>query len=210
TLIRPDLTDLEPYRWQEGWEQHVPPDVRVVRLDQNTQPRPPAWYAGAAAWLARTPINEYPDSRYDELRQAIAAYTGFPVEHIVATAGADEALILCALLALGPGDRAFVRQPAYALYATATRIAGAELAPEPDDVRLTWVCSPHNPTGEDCPADVPAEGEGGLVVIDQAYAEFGGTDLSPVVRERDDAVVVRTLSKAFCLAGIRVGYVLAP
>jgi histidinol-phosphate aminotransferase len=210
TLIRPDLADLEPYRWQEGWEQHVPPDVPVLRLDQNTQPRPPAWYAGAAAWLARTRINEYPDSRYDELREAIAAYTGVPSEHVVPTAGADEALILCALLALAPGDRAHVRQPAYALYATATHLAGAELASEPGDVRLTWVCSPHNPTGEDRPGDVPAEGDGGLVVIDQAYAEFGGTDLSHLIRERDDVVVVRTLSKAFCLAGIRVGYVLAP
>ena len=210
TLIRPDLADLEPYRWQEGWEQHVPPDVPVLRLDQNTQPRPPAWYAGAAAWLARTPINEYPDSRYDDLREAIAAYTGFPVEHIVPTAGADEALILCALLALGPGDHAYVRQPAYALYATATRLAGAELSSEPDDVRLTWVCTPHNPTGADCPGDVPADGEGGLVVIDQAYAEFGGTDLSHLARQRDDVVVVRTLSKAFCLAGIRIGYLLAP
>src|SRR5438552_9360498 len=83
TLLRPDLADLEPYRWQEGWEQHVPAAMPVVRLDQNTQPRPPLWYAGAAAWLSRLPVNAYPDSRYDELREAIAAYTGFPVANIV-------------------------------------------------------------------------------------------------------------------------------
>ena len=87
------------------------------------------------------------------------------------------------------------------------------MAPSTDDpsgVRLTWVCSPHNPTGEDPPGDVPAAGSGGLVVIDQAYLEFGGSDLSGLVRERDDVVVVRTLSKAFALAGARVGYLLAP
>src|SRR6185436_8370131 len=53
-------------------------------------------------------------------------------------------------------------------------------------------------------------GGGGLVVIDQAYLEFGGTDLSSLVREREDVVVVRTLSKAFALAGARIGYLLAP
>src|SRR5262249_7498959 len=72
-----------------------------------------------------------------------------------------------------------------------------------------WVCSPHNPTGEDRPEDVPAP-NGGLVVIDQAYLEFGGTDLSGLVDTRDDVVVVRTLSKAFAIAGARVGYAIAP
>src|SRR5439155_4551682 len=57
--------------------------------------------------------------------------------------------------------------------------------------------------------DVPADGRG-LVVIDQAYLEFGGSDLSGLVREREDVVVVRTLSKAFAIAGARVGYLIAP
>ncbi|HET6850310.1 MAG TPA: imidazoleglycerol-phosphate dehydratase HisB [Gaiellales bacterium] len=208
-LVRADLAALEPYRWQEGWERHVPEGTPVVRLDQNTQGRPPAWYAGAAARLAAIGVNGYPDSRYTALREAAAAYAGFPPEQIVVTAGADEALMLCALLALSPGDRAYARTPAYAVYGSVTRLAGASLDDEPDGAQLTWVCSPHNPTGEDAPGDVPAPG-GGLVVIDQAYLEFGGTDLSGLVRERDDVVVVRTLSKGFALAGIRVGYLIAP
>ena len=209
TLIRDDLADVERYRWQEGWEQQIPPGTPVIRLDQNTQPRPPSWYAGAASWLARVPINGYPESRYRELRRAIADYTGFPEQQIVATAGADEALALCALLTLSRGDRAYARAPFYAVYRHATRLAGGVLADEPDGARLTWVCSPHNPTGEDAPGDVPDPGRG-LVVIDQAYLEFGGSDLSHLVREREDVVVVRTLSKAFALAGARVGYLLAP
>jgi imidazoleglycerol phosphate dehydratase HisB/histidinol-phosphate/aromatic aminotransferase/cobyric acid decarboxylase-like protein len=209
SLIRDDLASINRYTWQEGWEQHVPAGTPVIRLDQNTQPRPPSWYAGAAGWLARVPVHAYPDSRYGELRRAIAGYTGFAAEQIVPTAGADEGLILCALLALSRGDRAYVRRPFYAVFENATRLAGGVLAAEPDDVRLTWVCSPHNPTGEDVPGDVPEPGAG-LVVIDQAYLEFGGTDLSGLVRERSDVVVVRTLSKAFALAGARVGYLLAP
>ena len=64
----------------------------MIRLDQNTQPRPPAWYAGSAAWLAGVTVNRYPDSSYLRLREAISGYTGFPADQIVATAGADEGL----------------------------------------------------------------------------------------------------------------------
>ncbi|HVI38230.1 MAG TPA: aminotransferase class I/II-fold pyridoxal phosphate-dependent enzyme, partial [Gaiellales bacterium] len=179
-MIREDLADIEPYRWQEGWEQRIPPGTPVIRLDQNTQPRPPAWYAGSAARLASIAVNRYPDSSYLRLREAISEYTGFPRDQIVATAGADEGLVLCALLTLSRGDTAYARQPCYGLYQGATTLAGGLLGDRPDGVRLTWVCSPHNPTGEDSPGDVPDRG-GGLVVIDQAYIEFGGTDLSGLV-----------------------------
>ena len=63
-MIREDLAGIEPYRWQEGWEQRIPPGTPVIRLDQNTQPRPPAWYAGSAAWLASVAVNHYPDSSW--------------------------------------------------------------------------------------------------------------------------------------------------
>jgi histidinol-phosphate aminotransferase len=207
--IRPDLATIEPYRWQEGWEEHVPGDRPVLRLDQNTQPLAPPWYAGAAARLARVPVHTYPDSRYQPLREAIAAYTGFPAEQVIATCGADEALILCALLALSPGDHAYASNPYYGMFESATRLAGGVLGDDPEGARLHWICTPHNPTGVDRPQDAAPEREG-LVVIDQAYVEFGGTDLSSLVRERDNTVVVRTLSKAFRVAGARVGFILAP
>jgi histidinol-phosphate aminotransferase len=208
-VIRPDLADIRPYRWQEGWESAVPDGVPVLRLDQNTQPRSPRWYPGAAARLAAVPVHSYPDSRYGPLREAIAAYAGFPPEQVVPTAGADEALILCALLALSPGDPAYARRPHYAMFENATRLAGGVLADEPDGARLTWICTPHNPTGTDMPDDA-LERRDGLVVVDQAYVEFGGTDLSRLARERENTVVVRTLSKAFAVASARVGYILAP
>ncbi|MGZ4431933.1 MAG: aminotransferase class I/II-fold pyridoxal phosphate-dependent enzyme, partial [Gaiellales bacterium] len=207
--IRPDLADVSPYRWQEDWEEAVPAGRPVLRFDQNTQPRAPGWYAGAAARLARVPVQSYPDARYLRLRQAIADYTGHPPHRIVPTAGADEALVLSALLALRPGDRAYVRSPHYAMFQNATRLAGGELSADPDGARLTWICTPHNPTGEGTrPDDV--EPREGLVVIDQAYVEFGGRDLAHLVDERDNTLVVRTLSKGFAVAAARVGYVLAP
>jgi imidazoleglycerol phosphate dehydratase HisB/histidinol-phosphate/aromatic aminotransferase/cobyric acid decarboxylase-like protein len=203
--VRPELAEAQPYRWQEG----LPTDRPLIRFDMNTQPAPPAWYAGIADRLARTPVQQYPDATYGRLRDLLAEYTGFPRGRIIPTAGADEALALCAQLVLRPGDRAYVKRPYYSWYENVTRLAGATITDRPDWARLTWVCTPHNPTGEDDPDEGSAERDG-LVVIDQAYVEFGGTDLSHLVSERDNVVVVRTFSKAFALAGARVGYILAP
>ncbi len=205
-VIRPELRGLVGYRWQDT----LPADAPLMRFDMNTSAVPPAWYARELARLARVIPESYPDATYMQLREAIAAYAGFPVEQIVPTAGADEALLLCGLLSLAPGRRAYVRRPAYGYYGVVTRLTGAELIDDPDaEADLTWVCAPHNPTGADAAAGDVAE-RPGLVVIDQAYLEFGGTDLSRLVRERENTVVVRTLSKAFALAGTRVGYIIAP
>ena len=205
-VIRPELRGLVGYRWQDT----LPADAPLMRFDMNTSAVPPAWYAPELARLARVIPQSYPDATYLRLREAIAAYAGFPVEQIVPTAGADEALLLCGLLSLAPGRRAYVRRPAYGYYGVVTRLTGAELVDDADaEVDLTWVCAPHNPTGADVVAEDVAE-RAGLVVIDQAYVEFGGTDLSGLVRERESTVVVRTLSKAFALAGTRVGYIIAP
>jgi histidinol-phosphate/aromatic aminotransferase/cobyric acid decarboxylase-like protein/imidazoleglycerol phosphate dehydratase HisB len=205
-VIRPELRGLVGYRWQDT----LPADAPLMRFDMNTSAVPPAWYAAELARLARVIPQSYPDATYTRLREAIAAYAGFPVEQIVPTAGADEALLLCGLLSLAPGRRAYVRRPAYGYYGVVTRLAGAELVHDPQaEVDLTWVCAPHSPTGADAVAEDIAE-RPGLVVIDQAYLEFGGTDLSGLVRERDNTVIVRTLSKAFALAGTRVGYIIAP
>jgi imidazoleglycerol phosphate dehydratase HisB/histidinol-phosphate/aromatic aminotransferase/cobyric acid decarboxylase-like protein len=205
-VIRPELRGLVGYRWQDT----LPADAPLMRFDMNTSAVPPAWYARELARLARVIPNSYPDATFLRLRGAIAAYTGFPVEQIVPAAGADEALLLCALLSLAPGRRAYARRPAYGYYGVVTHLAGAELVDDSEaEVDLTWVCAPHNPSGADASAEDIAE-RSGLVVIDQAYLEFGGADLSHLVRERENTVCVRTLSKAFALAGIRVGYIIAP
>jgi imidazoleglycerol-phosphate dehydratase len=206
SIVRPDLAELEQYRWEEG----LPEGIRLRRDDMKLAPVPPPWYARAVARLGRLPVHLYPDAAYTDLRRAIAEYTGFPPDQVIPTAGADEALILCALLSLRPGDPAYVRRPFYPFYGGATRVAGGVLTHDPTDpARLTWVCAPHNPTGADATAEDMEERDG-LVVFDQAYIEFGGTDLAPLVNERENTVVVRTLSKAFALAAARVGYILAP
>jgi histidinol-phosphate/aromatic aminotransferase/cobyric acid decarboxylase-like protein/imidazoleglycerol phosphate dehydratase HisB len=203
--IRADLMDAEPYHWEEGL-----PDGRLRRFDMNLSAIAPAWYGRAVATLGRVAVQNYPDATYAGLKQAIGEHTGFDPECVVLTGGADEAAQLCALLALRPGDEAYVRRPFYSWYENVTRLAGATLVHEPSPrVRLWWVCAPHNPTGADATAEDLADRDG-LVVIDQAYVEFGGRDLARLAQERPNTVILRTFSKAFALAGARVGYILAP
>jgi histidinol-phosphate aminotransferase len=221
--IRPELARSSPYRWQEGI-----PEVPVDRFDMNTPADAPAWYAEAIAQLAAIPPNDYPDASYLPLKRAIASYTGFDARQIVVGAGCDEILALCAQLALGRGDRALVARPTYQLYAVASRNAGAEvlaldpvgglglareqLVSEAAGVRIVWLCSPNNPTGEQLGAeDVEriCSACPGIVVLDQAYLELGGDDLSRLVAQHENLVVARTFSKGFALGAARVGYGLA-
>jgi histidinol-phosphate aminotransferase len=221
--IRPELARSSPYRWQEGI-----PDGPVDRFDMNTPADPPAWYAGSIARLAAIPPNDYPDASYLPLKRAIAAYAGVEANQVVVGAGCDEVLALCAQLALGRGDRALVAKPTYQLYTVASRNAGAEvlaldpgagleldlegLVREAAEVRLVWLCSPNNPTGEQLDAELVGsicEACPGIVVLDQAYLELGGEDFSELIELYENLVVTRTFSKGFALGAARVGYGLA-
>ena len=129
---------------------------------------------------------------------------------------------------MGRGDHAIVCKPTYQMYAVSSATAGARLEALPPregleldyqgllerapGARLVWLCSPNNPTGEEVSREVLHELCGscrGLVVVDQAYLEFGGDDLSDLIAEHENLVVCRTLSKGWALASLRVGYALA-
>lgn len=200
----------------------------VIRFDHNTSPRSTSW-AGAPLAAVASSLNEYPAPDYWPLRHAIGAYTGVQTAEIVPGAGADELISLCARAFLKPGDVAVSLDPTYSLYRVATeQHHGAYLtvaAEQPDfafpleplvaaasAAQLVWLCVPNNPTGER-PEDVALkrviDATAGVVVIDAAYAEFCGDKWAPLIAENDNMVVLHTLSKAFGLAGIRVGYALA-
>jgi histidinol-phosphate/aromatic aminotransferase/cobyric acid decarboxylase-like protein/imidazoleglycerol phosphate dehydratase HisB len=204
-----------PYEWSpssaEVAARHGLRTEQVLRFDQNTPPLPGVPQVPLAASFAR--LNEYPDGTFGELREAAASYSGVAADQIVPGAGADELIALCAKTFLGPGRRAAIFSPTYGLFRIASQLEGAEVDGEPDGADLIWVCNPNNPTGElrtagEITALARANPEA-AVVVDEAYWEFAGVTCAPLVAELPNVIVLRTLSKAFGLAALRVGYAVA-
>jgi histidinol-phosphate/aromatic aminotransferase/cobyric acid decarboxylase-like protein/imidazoleglycerol phosphate dehydratase HisB len=197
--------DFQPYSWAPPNDEvaalaQIDPS-QVVRFDQNTPPLPlpssrPGTIAGA---LAR--INEYPVGGYPQLRVAIADYAGVEPRNVILGAGADDLILLCARSFAGPGQEiAIPEAPTYPLYRLAAELAGARVGD--DDPVLTFTCRPNSPDGALRPLP-----EARPLVCDEAYFEYCGE--SAVGLLDDGVIVLRTLSKAFGLAGARVGYALA-
>ena len=158
-------------------------------------------------------LEAYPDGTYRELREAAASYVGLSPENVVVGAGADDLILLAAQTFLGPGGRAAIEPPTYALYRIATTLHGAEVVGRDDDADLHWICNPNNPTGtwvepEEI-VELARSRVDAIVVVDEAYVEYGARSCAPWVDELENLVVLRTLSKAFGFAALRVGYALA-
>jgi|SRR5579884_326349 len=227
--LRDDLRGLTPY----GAPQLDVP----VRLNTNENPYPPP--AGlvadlaAAVQTAAAGLNRYPDREAESLRADLAGYLGhdLTVEQVWAANGSNEILQQLLQAFAGPGRTALGFEPSYSMHrlialATGTRwIAQRRLADftlpaeraaeavarhRPD---VVFLCTPNNPTGTVLPEStvraVLAEAPG-MVVVDEAYAEFaGGSSLVGWVHEQARLVVTRTMSKAFGFAGARLGYLAA-
>jgi histidinol-phosphate aminotransferase len=226
-LIRPTGTGFKPYVWAptsaEIAKRHRLSPAHVLRFDSNLPPVPAALPLPASAALADR--GQYPDGAYAELRAAAAAYAGCRPEETAVEAGADGLIGLIARTFLDHGRRAVVEEVTYPLYGIASRLERADLEAGPRDLealaktarsthsQLLWLCNPGNPSGELWRAeDIAAAAEElprTLVCVDEAYFEYGGETVAPSARELPNLVAIRTLSKAFGLAGLRVGYAVA-
>ncbi|HEU5203210.1 MAG TPA: histidinol-phosphate transaminase [Candidatus Limnocylindrales bacterium] len=192
-----------------------------------------------AAGQFDAPLSEYPPSDYRRLTEAAAARYGVTSDELLVGAGADEILDLVAKAFLAEGARAVLPAPTYAMYRVLTEQRGAEVVVVPRrpategwalDVEavqvaargaaVVWLCSPNNPTGMAEPEGViealldglateAGSAEPPIVVLDEAYAEFVGTSLLPLRDRYPRLIVVRTASKAYALAGLRVGFAIA-
>lgn len=227
-LVRPHLLSLQPY---EGVE---PPDViakrvglpesELVKLDANENPYGPSpRVARAMPGIAR--VHLYPDPAQVAMRTAVAGYVGVPMEHIVVGNGSDEIIDLVFRAVLEPGDQVIVCTPTFGMYDFTAHVCGgtgvaverdANFAVDADAVlgalnnrtKIITVASPNNPSGNSTPPETIErllESER-LVMIDEAYVEFGGTSVAGWVTKHPNLVVLRTLSKWGGLAGLRVGY----
>lgn len=177
--------------------------------------------------VARTAFNHYPEGSSLELRRALSSYAGAPAENIVMGSGSDELIKMAAEIFLSPGDTVVIHTPTFSEYDVAARICSATVygVPSAPDfsididaiiekvnavkAKMVFLCVPNNPTGtvisREQVLDVLNRTEA-IVVCDEAYQEFCGTTLAKEAQEEDRLIVLRTLSKAFGLAGLRVGY----
>jgi histidinol-phosphate aminotransferase len=199
-----------------------PQDRRYIKLNTNENPYPPSPRVLDAL---RAAVNEdlrlYPDPMADALRDRAAARYGFRRENVLVGNGSDDLLNLVVRTCVGAGDAVVFPYPTYSLYDTLVTIqeGRAVHVPYPSDFslpsalagargRVTFVCHPNSPSGTPVAGDAIralARQVSGLLVVDEAYVDFADAHALDVVREHDNVVVLRTFSKSFSLAGMRIG-----
>lgn len=224
-LARQDLKNFIPY------DAPCYPDV--IKLDANENPYgfPSEVLVKIYREVSSRDISRYPDAGAKRLRERLADYAGVGPENIVVGNGSDE-IILNLMLVFGSGAKFAVAAPTFSMYGVHGQIAGCEAIEVPrgndfgidvaglkraasrPEVKFMIICSPNSPTGNATPPadieDILGETETRqMVVVDEAYNEFSGQSCVPLLRRYPNLVILRTFSKAFGLAGLRVGYLLA-
>lgn len=220
-LARPEIVALEPYASARRLA-----DSAGLLLNANENPWAPN-NDGAA-------LNRYPDPQPAALKAALAGEYGVIADRLLITRGSDEGIDLLIRTFCRPGeDRVLICPPCFGMYALSARVQGATVSEVPlveseggflgdfdamaktPPCKLYFLCSPNNPTGNELPAGkivalAERVADHGLVVVDEAYVEFGQqASLASRAGEIPNLVVLRTLSKAFGLAGCRIGTVIA-
>jgi histidinol-phosphate aminotransferase len=220
TFLREAVADNAGYSAQH--------DPAQVVLDANESPYrlPDTLAKDVQKRLNSIDFNRYPDSRSESLRKNAAEYYGIPADRIVAGNGSDELIGYILLACLEPGETVLTTEPSFSMYHILGNqfhadVESVELEQDwrlPDDIvsrarssKIVFLGSPNNPTGNRFDQDTIlklVEETDALIVLDEAYAEFAEDSLVSKVQSYDSLVVLRTLSKAFGLAGARVGFLL--
>lgn len=203
------------------------PQAQVIKLNTNENPYPPSPKAlqvlrGFEGELLR----RYPHPMANPFRQAASRVLGVPEDWILVGNGSDDVLTMLMRACTEPGRRVVYPMPTYVLYRTLAQIQDAEIVevPYPEDYRLpveqlvetggaiTFIASPNSPSGTLAPVDLLdklASQLSGVLVIDEAYADFAESNALELVKQHDNVIVLRTLSKGYSLAGLRLGFGIA-
>lgn len=235
-LVRPGIGNISPYRPGKPLAELLKEKglTRAVKLASNENPRPPSPRARAAYRGCGPGLNRYPDGGGVKLRRALSDFYGVGDDEIILGSGSSEIFALALLTFLKPGEEVVFPDPSFLIYPVLTLTAGGTpvRAPLGDNfeydlgsfaalltprTRFVFLCSPNNPTGtfvrkkdlrafaRDLPGNV-------ILVVDEAYGEYAGSpdyeSARAFFRERP-LLVVRTFSKLYALAGLRIGYGLA-
>lgn len=232
---RKALEGFEPYEWETP-SADIAAKLglaveQIIRFDTNASPDVPIrWLRDLSSKLDEIGINDYPDTSYLSLRKTLSKYVNVPVDWITVTDGADEGLDLLVKTFMDVGSKAIVSAPTYSYYRTIAQTAGGDIVSVPrlkdfsddvegllkaakrEDSRIVFLCSPNNPTGNSSKREDVIrllEETDVAIVVDEAYSEFSGKTLVDLTNRYDNLIILRTFSKAFALAGARVGYTVA-
>lgn len=225
-LIRDNLKQLKPYESARRlYSMASTSEIETTWLNANENPFVPE--------ISINPelFNRYPDFQPEPLINAYASYAGVNSEQVLATRGADEGIELLIRTFCNDGDSILICPPTYGMYAISAETCGANVIKVPskagfqldveaikaqiDKVKVIFICSPNNPTGQvinraDLVEVIETAKDKCLVVADEAYIEFcPEATVANLLAQYDNLVVLRTLSKAFGLAGLRCGFTLA-
>ena len=225
--IRDDLSFLEGY--------HSPQVDVQIRLNTNESPiQPPQqWVDDLTEELRRIEWNRYPDRSMKQLSNDIADFHSVDSDMVFAANGSNEVIQSLLLAYGGVGRKASVFEPTYALHSHISAITGTEVivgecnddfAIETETLdkvleqqpNVLFLCSPNNPTGTVAKRDFvesaveKCAAMGTLVIVDEAYGEFSDWSAVDLIREGSPIAVTKTFSKTWSMAGIRLGYVVAP
>lgn len=222
--VRDDIQDLKPYS--------VPGSGVAIELDSNENPwnLPDDVLKDISETLQSVNYNRYPDTKAVWLKKSLAASYKLQIENVFLGNGSNEVILDLLLAFGGPGRTALILEPTYSMHTILARIALTETVKaqlgedfefdsattgttigehKPD---IVFVNSPNNPTGNivrpEAIENICSSGDF-LVVVDEAYGEFSGETCLPLIKKYKNLAVVKTFSKAFRLAGARVGYALA-
>ncbi len=231
-LIRPDLVTFS------GYTAHTSPETlegkvevpveSIIKLDANENPYGCSPKVSRA--LANYPyFNIYPDDGQTRLRKLLEEYTGIDARHIVAGSGSNQLIDLVLRLFITKGDEVINCVPTFGIYSFSTELCGGALVEVPRDenfavnvgaikaainkkTKIVFLANPNSPTGNIIPQkDILEIVDTGLpVIVDEAYYEFSGETVAPLVSQYENLMVLRTFSKWAGLAGLRVGYGLFP
>ena len=197
-------------------------DSGWLKLNTNEAPLGPSAAVGPAMAAAAAQLERYPDPRAEPLRSAIAAYHGVAPEQVFVANGADQVIDCCFRAFCEPGDGVVWPSPTYSLFPVLARLFSCTVTEVPLEDDLTFPASlgteagvlrfavnPNSPTGvwmrpealEEILSPAP-----GVVAIDEAYCDFAPASCLPLLPRHESWLVLRTFSKSYALAGLRVGY----
>ena len=222
--IKPQVRAIQAYT--------LAPLRAEVKINQNENPfdLPAAIKEEVMQRLEHRQWSRYPTFVPTELHEKLAAFAGWRADGMIAGNGSNELIQALLTVTVGEGSRVIITEPTFTLYRQLATVLGGEVVAVPLNDNLTFnipklasklvstkadltiICSPNNPTGctiERRDLAAVLRNAEGLVVVDQAYVEFGGEDHIPLLKEHPNLIILRTFSKAMAMAGLRVGYLLA-